>query len=250
MSSPKILFLDIELAPSLATVWGLRNAFLQPHNLINDSYVLSWAAKWLDADQVEYSSLRLAEHDEMITGVYELLEEADAVVTYNGDNFDLKILNQEFLMLGYPPPEPYDSVDLLKTMRKRFRGTSNKLNYWLQKLGVGKKIEHRGHSLWIDCMNGDKKAFREMEEYNIGDVVELEALYKRVLPWITKLPNRSVYHEGLACPTCGSTKYQLRGWRRTQARKYRRCQCNNCGSWFSSNKSEPLLNAEVAVAIK
>lgn len=249
MSQPKILFLDIELAPSLATVWGLRNAFLQPHNLVNDSYVLSWAAKWLGSDEAEYSSLRLAKHDEMILGVHELLEEADAVVTYNGDNFDLKILNQEFLLLGLAPPRPYDSIDLLKTMRKRFRGTSNKLNYWLKKLKIGQKVEHRGHQLWLDCMNGDKKAFKEMEEYNIGDVVELEHLYNRILPWITNNVNRSAYEEDLVCPHCQSKHYHWEGYRVTKTRKYRRAQCNKCGGWFSSNKSEPV-STERAVSIK
>lgn len=244
----KLLFLDIEIAPSLATVWGLRNAFLKPENLVNDSYVLSWAAKWYDSDEVEYSSLRIADHDEMIVGMYELLEQADAVVTYNGDNFDLKILNQEFLLLGLPPPAPYKSVDLLKTMRKRFRGTSNKLNYWLKRLNIGQKVEHRGYQLWLDCMDGNKKAFVEMETYNIGDVVELENLYKRVLPWITNNANRNAYDNSCKCPHCGSKKYQLRGWRVTTTRKYRRAQCTNCGGWFSFSKAEPVTDELVSAA--
>lgn len=233
--------MDIEIAPSLATVWGLRNPFLPIQNLINDSYVLSWAAKWHGSDEVEYSSLRIAEHDDMIQAMYDLLETADAVVTYNGDNFDLKILNQEFLMLGLPPPSPYKSVDILKTMRRRFRGTSNKLNYWLKRLGIGQKVEHRGHQLWLDCMDGNKKAFVEMEEYNIGDVVELENLYDRILPWITNNANRNAYDNSCSCPHCGSNKYQLRGWRVTATRKYRRAQCNKCGGWFSFAKSEPVV---------
>jgi len=191
----------------------------------------------------------------MLTEVYKLLEEADVVITYNGDRFDLPILNQEFMMLGLPPPAPYASVDLLRTMRRRFRGTSNKLDYWLKRLDVGAKKEHRGPQLWLDCMNGDKDAFLEMEEYNIGDVVELEHLYDRVLPWIPNHPNRAVNHDGIVCPYCESAAIHARGW--TQPTKaglrYRRYQCRNlpaCGGWFQADKAEPGANPNKVKPIK
>lgn len=244
----KILFLDIERAPVIATTWSLFPKYLSPDMMLGDSYVLSWAAKWHESDDVEYSSLGMASHEDMITSAYELMEEADAIVTYNGDKFDFKVLNQEFLMLGLPPPKPFASIDLLKTVRRRFAGTSNKLSYWLKKLNLGDKVAHRGHQLWLDCMNGDKDAFAEMEDYNIGDVVELEKLYDRLLPWIVNHPNHGVYEEGLCCPTCASTSFHWEGWRKTKTRKYRRAQCNDCGQWFSSNKSEPTTG-ELAVAI-
>lgn len=244
---PKILLLDLELAPNLATVWGLWGQNIAINQLINDSYVLSWAAKWHDSDEVEYSSLRIAEHVDMIREIYELVSQADIVVSYNGDRFDLKILNQEFLLCGFDPPRPYKSVDLLKTMKKNFRGTSNKLDYWLKKLSLGGKIQHRGHQLWLDCMNGKASAFKEMEEYNIGDVVELEKLYDRVLPWIHNHPIVGAYDETCSCPACGSKKLTWQGYRVTKTRKYRRAQCTDCGRWTHSNKSEPLATDIVMV---
>lgn len=217
-------------------MWGQNIGI---HQLINDSYVLSWAAKWHDSDEVEYSSLRIApEPVDMIREVYDLVNQADALVTYNGDRFDLKILNQEFLLHGFDPPRPYKSIDLLKTMKKKFRGTSNKLDYWLKKLGLGAKVQHRGHSLWLDCMNGKAAAFKEMEEYNIGDVVELEKLYDRVLPWIHNHPVIGAFDDSTCCPACKSTKLRREGWRVTKTRKYQRFQCAECGTWTHSNKSE------------
>ena len=204
---------------------------------MGDSYVLTWAAKWVDDEDVMYSSRGFTSRKQMIKELHKLLAEADAVITFNGDRFDLKIVNQEFMELGMAPPAPYKSIDLLKTMKTRFRGTSNKLDYWLRKLSLGAKIEHRGLQLWIDCMNGDKEAFEEMEEYNIGDVVELEKLYKYVLPWIPNHPNRSVHDGRACCTTCGSTNYQHRGTYRTAAGTYQRYSCNSCGSWFRGTKN-------------
>lgn len=234
------LLLDLELAPNLATVWGLWGQNIAINQLINDSYVLTWSAKWHGSDDVEYSSLRFAEHEDMIRSIYDLINEADMVISYNGDRFDLKILNQEFLMCGLGPPRPYKSVDLLKTMKKNFRGTSNKLDYWLNKLSLGAKVKHRGHQLWLDCMNGKASAFKEMEEYNIGDVVELEKLYDYVLPWIPNHPVVGAYNGTCSCPSCGGTKLRREGWRVTKTRKYRRFVCTECGKWTHENKSEAI----------
>lgn len=219
-----------------ALVWGLFKPFISIQNIVGDSYVLSWAAKWYGQDEVHYSSRGFASRKSMIKELYKLMNEADVVITFNGDRFDLKIVNQEFMELRLGPPAPYKSVDLLKTMKTRFRGTSNKLDYWLKKLDLGAKVEHRGLQLWIDCMNGDKEAFEEMEEYNVGDVVELEKLYKFVLPWIPNHPNRSLFDGELKC-NCGSKKYQKRGTHKTSAGVYQRCQCTECGAWFRGNKN-------------
>lgn len=169
-----------------------------------------------------------------------MLEEADAVVTYNGDNFDLKIMNKEFALQGWTPPAPYKSVDLLKTVRRQFRFTSNKLDHVAERFGLGNKASHRGHQLWLDCMDGDQDAWEEMETYNIQDVWLLEALYDTILPWIINHPSHAVYDEAAECHQCGSKHIHWRGWHRTKARKYRRYQCQVCGKWDHSHKSEPL----------
>lgn len=233
----KILLLDIEISPTLATVWGLFNQNLGIHQITGNSEVLSWAAAWHGAEDVEYSSLGITSKARMIKGIYDLLEEADVVITYNGDRFDLKILNQEFMMQGWGPPAPYKSVDLLKTMKKNFRGTSNKLDYWLQRLDLGAKVKHRGHQLWLDCMNKVPGAYEEMETYNIGDVVELEKLFDRVKPWIHNFPNMSVFHEDHVCSHCGSADLQKRGTTLTAALRYQRYRCNGCTGWSRGSKA-------------
>jgi hypothetical protein len=67
---------------------------------------------------------------------------------------------------------------------------SNKLDYVAQKLDVGAKVKHSGFSLWLRCMDGDKKAWKEMKEYQIQDVNLLVDLYDILLPWL--VPNGKV----------------------------------------------------------
>lgn len=232
MDPLKILYLDIEISPTLVTVWGLWNQNININQIHGNSEVLSWAAAWKGDQYVHYASLRTHTKEEMLREIFEMINEADAVVTYNGDRFDLKILNQEFALMGLATPAPYKSVDLIKTMKKQFRGTSNKLAYWLDRFNLPAKKEHRGYQLWLDCMDGKASAFKELEEYNIGDITSLEALYERILPWISNHPNVSL-HTGKACCTkCGSSKYQKRGFQYTKSCIYQRFQCTDCGSWF------------------
>ena len=84
----------------------------------------------------------------MPKGIHGLLNDADAVVHYNGTKFDIPTLNKEFLLHSFNPPSPYKQIDLLRVVRSNFRFPSNKLDYVAQRLNLGKKHEHEGHELW------------------------------------------------------------------------------------------------------
>lgn len=206
---------------------------------MDSSYTLCYAAKWLDDPEVDFASVVSPGPKTMLRRVHKLLDQADAVVTYNGDRFDLPTLNKEFLLHGMAPPSPYKSLDLLKVCRNRFRFPSNKLDYVADALGVGKKHKHEGHELWVKCMNKDREAWEVMEKYNRQDVVLLENVYEVVLPWIKTHASYSAFRQDLVCPNCGGTHYQRRGSYITGSNKYQRYQCQTCSTWFRDNTIDP-----------
>lgn len=201
-------------------------------------YVLCWAAKWLGDSDVMFDGIYKSGPKKMLRGIHRLLDQADAVIHYNGSKFDIPTLNREFLIHGFSPPASYQQIDLLKTARSRFKFPSNKLAYLAKVLDCKTKVETRGHSLWLDCMNRDQKAWEEMEIYNRGDVETLEEVYYKLRPWIKGHANHSTFDSALVCPTCGGTEYQRRGYHLTKAGKYPRFQCKDCGSWFRGSKTE------------
>lgn len=235
----KILLLDIETAPHLATVWGLWQQNVALNQIIETGYTLCWAAKWHGEREVMFDSIKASRPKTMISRVHKLLAEADAVVSYNGVKFDIPTLNKEILLHGLNPPAPYRQIDLLQTARRRFRMASNKLDFVAQQLGLGKKLPHKGHELWLGCMNGDADSWAVMEAYNKQDVVLLEKVYDRLLPWIPNHPNHNNYGEIHVCPKCGGEKHQRRGYAITSTRRYARMQCRDCGTWFRSTDCEP-----------
>jgi len=235
----KILLLDIETAPNIVHTWGLFNQFVAINQIVESGFTLCWAAKWLGEKQIIYSGLDTDTSKNMVKKMHKLLNEADAVITYNGNRFDLPTLNKEFVKLGLKPPAPYKKIDLLNTARSKFRFVSNKLDYVAQFLGLGAKEKHKGHSLWVGCMSKDAASWKVMQKYNKQDVVLLEKVYKVMLPWIAAHPNRSVHEQAMVCPICGSKHFQKRGTANTQAGVYQRYQCSNveCGHWFRDNKN-------------
>ena len=234
----KILLLDIESSPNTAHVWGLWQQNVSINQLMESSYVLCYAAKWLGEDEIHFDSVHQSKPKAMLKGIHVLLDEADAVVHYNGTKFDIPTLNKEFLLHRYNPPSPYKQIDLLRVVRSNFRFPSNKLDYVSQRLGLGKKHAHEGHELWVKCMNGDKDAWGRMESYNIQDVVLLESLYSTLLPWIKSHPNHNLYTSDTVCPTCSGHRLQKRGTAVSITGTYQRYQCKDCGSWSQGAKTE------------
>lgn len=233
----KILLLDIETGPSLAHVWGIWQQNIGINQLMEDGEILCWAAKWLGDENILFDSHHKSSYRKLLSRIHKLVDEADAVVHYNGQKFDLPTLNREWLKHGFQPPSPPRQIDLLHVCKRQFRFISNKLDYVSQFLGLGSKVKHPGHELWTACMRGDKEAWGLMEEYNRQDVALLESLYFRLLPWIDRHPSHGAIKEVECCPKCGSESFQRRGFAITNIHKYPRYQCNDCGGWFRGNKT-------------
>lgn len=234
----KILEIDIETAPNTAYVWGIFKENIPLARLIESGYVMCFSAKWYNSDEIIFDAVWKSGTEKMLQRIHALMDEADAIIHYNGNRFDIPTLNREFLTNGLPPPSPAKQIDLYLTVKKHFRFVSNKLDYVAQQLGVGKKHD-TSFELWIGCMHGDKEAQRIMEEYNINDVVILEEVYNKLKPWVKNHANYGLYNDdGLVCPNCGGNHYQKRGFAFTHAGKYQRYQCSGCGNWFRTKKAE------------
>lgn len=233
----KILTIDIETSPALAFVWGTQKVYISPGQIVEPTRMLCFAAKWYGKPGIIYRSEHHDGAEAMLDKLWELLDEADAVVHYNGTSFDIPHINREFLLAGIGPPAPFAEIDLWRTVRSRFRFMSNKLDSVAQALEIGGKAAHEGFGLWVKCLDGDEAAWRRMKRYNIQDVRLTESLYTELRPWIKGHPSMNlVSGVSHACPTCGSVSLAKRGVARTKITTYQRYQCNVCGSYSQSGK--------------
>jgi len=245
----KILLIDIETSPNSAYCFGTYDQNIGINQLIETSYTMCWAAKWLGKKEVMFDSIMENTHKNMIKQIHKLLDECDAVIHYNGSKFDIPTLNKEFLLHGMNPPSPYKEIDLLRTSRSKFRFPSNKLDYVAQALGVGQKTHHEGFELWVKCMAKDKSAWKIMKKYNKNDVVILEKVYEKMLGWIKPHPNHNEYTLERVCPSCGKHNLHKRGTVCNTKYVFQRYQCQNCGRWSRSNKAQQVKNSGSNISI-
>jgi hypothetical protein len=238
LNGPKVLLFDIETAPILGYVWSLWRNDIALNQMHSDWYVLSWAAKWLDKPEVMYMDQRTAkniENDkEILRHLWNLLDEADIVVTQNGKSFDQKKLFARFVLNGFQPPSTFKHIDTKLLAQKHFGFTSNKLEYMTDRLCTRyKKLKHKrfpGFELWRACLAGKEAAWKEMEKYNRHDVMALEELYKKLIPWDDSI-NFSVYHdEPVHICKCGGRSFKKQGWHYTAVGKFQRYRCKSCGA--------------------
>lgn len=241
MSHPKILILDIETAPITAYTWGLFKQNIGLNQIKADWHLLAWAAKWYGdpAEKTFYMDNSRAKnvHDDkrLVASLARLLNQADVVVTQNGEQFDLKKINARAVLNGLRPIRPCASTDILKEGRKVFSFTSHKLEYVADKVNRKyKKLKHEkypGFELWRAVLSGDKKAWAEMRVYTIHDVLSTEEIYATIQGWISTQAMSSFYDDAKMRCRCGSPNLEKRGFAYTPAGKYQIYLCKDCGKW-------------------
>jgi len=232
----RILLYDIETAPNLIHTWGVYEQTAL--EVVRPWYILCFAYKWLDEPTTKVVALTDFEKDykkdpendyQVVKTLHNLFNEADIIIAHNGNNFDQKKVSARFLVHGFDPPINYRQIDTLKEARKHFKFDSNKLNDLGTILGIGQKVQTGGYQLWKDCMAGNQTAWNKMKKYNKQDVVLLEEVYKKLLPWISNHPNVSTLNGIMdGCPKCGSKKLQKRGIKHNKTTAYQTYQCQTC----------------------
>lgn len=243
---PRILTIDIESKPMISAHWGLWKQNIGTNSIIDHGGLLCFAAKWYGEKDVMFSSEWDHGHHGVVQAAWNLIDEADILVTYNGIRYDARRLNNEFLLAGLPRPRTYKHVDLFKVNKKMFDLPSRKLDYLAQRTVDDHKTPHTGMQLWMDVMNGDKAAQELMETYNIQDVALTERVFDRLRGWLgTDMPHMGMWtHGDHHCPACGTrlSAGEQVGTVYANVQAYTEYRCPKCQALSrSTQKTNPVM---------
>lgn len=251
-TKPKILLVDIETSFKLACVWGRFQQNISMNQVIQDTYVITWAAKWLEDDYIysdkldNYPKAYKADPTDdkhVLESVWELLDEADFVVAHNAARFDVPSLNARFIQQGMQPPSSFKVIDTLRIARRAFKFTSNRLDDLGMLLKVGRKMDTGGFDLWKNVvLQQDRKALKKMSDYCEQDVILLEDVYLKLRPWDDKHPSTVMLTDldKPRCNVCGSEHIVKNGSYATNTQRYQKYKCGTCGHNLRHRKADKL----------
>jgi hypothetical protein len=247
INKPKIRVLDIETFPNIGYTWQKYEQNLLAYK--QHGYMLSFAVKDLDDRRVtvralpDYKGYKPGSSDDeaLVKDLWTWFDESDVIIAHNGNAFDVKKSYSAFLKHGLLPPRPTKFVDTKLVAKRVMRQDSNSLADLALFFGLGSKLRTGGIDLWLDVEKGIKDAWKKMKKYNAHDVILLEMVYKKMLPYMNNHPNYNLLNgETRACPNCGSLNTQRRGYQMSRVTRSQRRQCNSCGAWSSA----PLSSEE------
>lgn len=228
LNPSKILTIDIERLPGLARVWEPKTRYIAARNFVEWPRLLCWSARWYGQRRQMFAS-EWEDREAMIRRSWELYDEADIVVTYNGIRFDNKHLRTDWLTLGLEPPRPWKDVDLFAVV-KQFGFESKSLDTVTRRLGRPGKATFYDMDGAQAAVNGDATAQRRLKRYNAGDVELTEWLYDRLRGWIPTHPFVGTHGDEKVCPQCNSTDLRLEPTPyRAVVIDYALYRCKNCG---------------------
>jgi DNA polymerase elongation subunit (family B) len=238
---PRILIFDLETAAATALTFGRFKVNLSQANILeNGGWILCACWRWLGQEEVEslwLSPQEVAECDDsrLVERLFELYEEADAVLAHNSLGFDHKVLQARAIYNGFPALPLVKVLDTLQLARRYLKLPSNRLDAIGEFFGLGRKIDTGGISLWKEVQSGDKEAMAKMLEYCKQDVNLLYEVYLRTrhLGRAGSDFNAALYYEDdkVRCRVCGSTDvYETGRTTETALNSFAEVRCNSCGA--------------------
>jgi DNA polymerase elongation subunit (family B) len=238
---PSIVFFDIETSYNTAAVWSCGyNITVAPEHVLDERKIICICWQYMDSAEVHYLTWdEETQCDrEMLSEFINVLNDCDLAIGHNGDRFDLKWIKTRAAYHKLQPVTNVVTVDTLKLIKSNFHLNSNKLDYAVQYFQCGGKMATGGLKLWKRVMAGDAVALDKMVRYCKRDVKILKAFFKRILPYVDRLPiNLAILRGGTRddCPKCASTHVHKSGFRVKTVGKYQRYHCQGCGhKWTDS----------------
>jgi DNA polymerase elongation subunit (family B) len=232
-----VLLLDMELSYGLAYVFPSKKPqYVSASQFKYRQFAVCAAYKWehevstycikITDDMARFSENH---RDSYIIAkkLHEVMTEADVIVAHNGDAFDIKWANTLFADYDLGPIPEKKSIDTLKVARKYFNFEGNSLSDLLRRFGLGSKAAKPD---WQKLTDGCEKEIAKAAKYCKIDVIKLEKIYKKLRPFIRKMPHHRPSGGFIVqCHACLSKNIKSNGKSFDGKGLYQRVRCGECG---------------------
>lgn len=255
--APRILFLDLETAPSIVASFQRWNVNISPTSVIQEGGWLI-SASWKFKGDSSVTNVLATRHEAMqgsdsrlVSELYSAINQADILVAYNGKRFDFPVIRTRGLINKLAPHkqvrlfDPYDTV-------KKMKFNSNKMQSITKYLNIQEHKIDTNMQLWLDCLDGDETALRAMATYNDQDVEVLEQVYYDTLAYSTNHPNLNIYYDDdiKRCAVCASKDVKSTGnLVYNNNSSFEEYSCNSCGHRMKTKINNTDRNKAKAILL-
>jgi DNA polymerase elongation subunit (family B) len=229
---PRVLLYDIEVSPCQGWFWRTGKSVIGAHQIRRPGKIICIAYKFSDEDKIHSLQWDSKQSDEkMVKEFYKIADKADIIVGHNGDSFDKKWINTRLAYYHHPTLRHIDTEDTLKQCRKEFNMPSFRLDYICKFFKIPGKLS-TSSSLWEDVVfENDKQALKDMVKYCENDVLILDALWKRIHPFVKNKINYNSYIDKPVCSSCGSLDIHCNGTRKAGMTTWQHYYCKAHGGY-------------------
>lgn len=238
---PRILIFDTETAAATALTFGRFKVNLSQDNILdNGGWILCACWRWLGSHETHSiyltpQEVKAKDDSRIVAKLFELYEEADAVLAHNSLGFDHKVVQARAIYNNFPPLPQVKVLDTLQLARKYLKLPSNRLDAIGEFFGLGRKVSTGGITLWRKVQEGDEQAMQDMVEYCEQDVDLLYDIYLRTrqLGRAGSDFNAALYYDDdqTRCRVCGSADVAPTGRNvTTSVSIFAELRCNECGA--------------------
>lgn len=239
----KTLIVDIERVPGRFTAdfWDMnsfKNRRINPDDVESWPTTICFAARWYETGKRAFHAVwEEGGADAMFEAAFDLYDQADLSITYNGIGFDEKHLASGWTERNMGRPSPWRSIDLLKVARQSQGWESKTLDSVCKRLGVPTKNDKYDVETARAAVAGDVKAQRKLKRYNTNDVDILVPVYERLLAYVKGHPHVAPVRaeDATMCPRCGSTNVERTGTYSPGVYHYNAYRCLSCSGPFRTD---------------
>lgn len=251
---PEIILLDLETLPNLLKaleVWPQLSDYPGKTLRATISTIICFGYKYFGESKThcinawDFKEWKKDKNNDkrICQALFEILKDADAIVTHNGKRFDWKFLQTRLAFHNLPTLHEIPHIDTKELSARNLFSFNNRLGYVGEWLVNDKKLEHEGWDLWVKVWHNNKAAQTKMTKYCKQDVLLLEKVFTKLRPFATNIPNHNFWRkdDDHVCPSCGHPNLKSWGWRHTKTTSYRRLRCMNCNSFsrLDTNNLKP-----------
>ena len=247
-NKPKIVVFDLETLPDGRAVyrnlptfgnWPGRGFKGDIQTIMCFGYKLLGEKKTYCINAWDFPQWKKDRHNdiEVVKAAYEILKDADGIITHNGIKFDMKILNTRLKLHKLPRLPKIPHIDTKQLCSRHLALYSNRLGDVATFMGLTNKMHWSNKwDTWVrfEYKEDSRKDRSLMDKYCKYDVIVLEEVYNEMREYAANIPNYNLFlgedSKSPVCPACGGNHLHKHGFKTTKTKKYQRYQCQNCGN--------------------